>query len=508
MINYYLNLLDNKITRFYFTASFLAIIINVIIFEIIYLIASNTLFLNLIIILSIVFFFFNSLVQNIRDQYVLNYLYTVNVKKTTTILKTINLSEVNSWSPNELHQMITHGNFAIDNLITLVENIFYFAIKLFVSLIITIFYKSNLSMLFSISSILIAVNLYLLFNNKYDKNFIILDKLHNYFYYASHNRLSYLTDFFQEQFKKIVLSISPKNNTSFIYLNFACIAIYLLLNYNGLSLTDKFYVVMYARNSSYLFTLIQNIINNFENVQKNSTQIDKLVSIPKKKKVKQNTLDFDYVITIKKLSYLENHLDKNIILKPSDKIILHGESGVGKSTLFSIMKGISEPNKIDIELNSSQLLNHFHHIESNILLIKYDTFKFFNESIKEFIIEDYEHDNDLLNYLIDLTEMNTICADITKILNNQNISSGQMRRLVIIKAFYQLYMGNYKILLLDEVDNGIHQDLFLKILTDLFSSTYYKDKLVIMISHNKELHLNDVLFNHKIEISKDKIRWD
>jgi len=280
---------------------------------------------------------------------------------------------------------------------------------------------------------------------------------------------------------------------------------------------------MYARNSSYSFTLLQNIINYIESIRKSSSKIDKLLLLPEKTIYNQirlqslqniqnllsSVVDMDeekYVINVKKLAFMSNYSKDEIIFCHSDKVILYGESGVGKSTFLNIMKGLWEPDVIEIELNDKLVKYHFHQLEENIMLIRYDTFKFFNESLREFITEDFEYNPVLLNYLIGITEMEEICGDLTKIINNQNISSGQVRRLILIKAFYHFYMGKYSILLLDELDNGIHQDLFSRILSDLFNSRYFKNKLIILISHNKMLHHNEDLFNKRIEISKNIIR--
>ncbi len=76
-----------------------------------------------------------------------------------------------------------------------------------------------------------------------------------------------------------------------------------------------------------------------------------------------------------------------------------------------------------------------------------------------------------------------------------------MRRLILIKAMYQFYCGEYKMLLLDELDNGIHQDLFRSIIHDLFNSKYYSDKTIILVSHNKNLQDSDDIFSQKLRIS-------
>jgi ATP-binding cassette, subfamily B, bacterial len=227
--------------------------------------------------------------------------------------------------------------------------------------------------------------------------------------------------------------------------------------------------------------------------------------MPKKKKTKQLILESEFELTISGLKYMNNFLNKELLFHQNDKVILFGESGVGKSTLLNIMKGLWKPNTLELKLDNVIVPKGFHQIEQNIMLIKYDTFKYFNESIQEFIVENYELNTELLNYLINITEMESICNNLNKIVNNQNLSSGQAKRLVLIKAFYQFYMGGYSILLLDELDNGIHQHLFTKILEKIFALDYYVDKLIIVVSHNNNLHYNNKIFNCQVEIKNNKI---
>lgn len=505
MIEYYLNLLNNKISRFYLVSLLVVTFINVFIFEMIYAIIANQIILAIILVLSLAFFFLNTLMQNIKEQYLSNYLYTLNTKKTISNLIGADTSILNSWAPDEIHKIITHGNYAIDNLLLLIENITYFIIKIVFNIMFIIFYKHNLAGLLSITLILIGLNIYMLLNNVVTRKTLNLDKLHNYTYYLMHGRLNYLTEFFHKQFKNIVEHITTKNNTSFVYLNFAITALYLYIGFNRFSLADKLYIVIYARNSSYIFTLVQNIILYYDNVKNNSTHINKVLRLPGKKIVKQVQMNDKFKIKITQLSYLGNNLDSELILNNNDKVILFGQSGIGKSTLFNIIKGLSNPDTLKLLINNKHVHNGFNQIQHQIMLVKHDTFKYFNESIREFIIEDYDCDIDLLNFLIDVTEMKTVCHDLDSNINNQNISSGQNRRLVLIKTFYQFYLSHKLILLLDELDNGIHQELFIDILGEIFQSSYYKDKLIMVISHNQNLHHNEELFDCAIEIKNNHI---
>jgi ABC-type thiamine transport system ATPase subunit len=500
MFGYYLNLLDNKITRLYLIGLTISIFINVFIFEMIYAIIYNRFILMIILFLSVAFFFLNTVVQNFKDNYVINYLTVLNTKKTINYLTDIDQSSINSWSPNEIHSIITHGNYTIDNLLLLIENVIYFVIKLAFSIIFIVLWKIKFIGLLIITIALIFFNIYLLLNQKTSKRGLNLDKLHNYSYYLIHGRIGYLLESLQKQFNTIISQLSIKNNTSFVYINFAITAIYLFLGFNVFSLTDKLYIVLYARNSSYLFTLIQNIMLHFDIIKEHDYQIDKILKLPISPQVNQINLDSGFNIKIDTLEYLENKLNEQIMLTNSDKVIVSGDSGIGKSTLFEIIKGLIDPINVKLSINDINNTDGFHSIKNQIMLIKYDSFKYLNESIKEFIIEDFEFDINLINFLVDSMEMNDICNDLDSIINNNNISSGQFRRLVLIKAFYQFHMTNKSVLLLDELDNGIHQKLFYDILRKVFNHESYKNKLIMVISHSTDLHQDTDLFSKHIEI--------
>jgi ABC-type bacteriocin/lantibiotic exporter with double-glycine peptidase domain len=278
------------------------------------------------------------------------------------------------------------------------------------------------------------------------------------------------------------------------------ISIYVLLK--NLSLEDKIYVIIYARNTSYLFTLLKNIIENIDQINKNSKCLNKIYGSQKRKDYDEIVLEPNFELKIKSMKYMNNSLNNEIIISNKDKIILHGESGSGKTTILKIMKGLWEPSEMSLEYNGKCIPKNFHQLQKNIMFVQSDTFLFFNETLYNFIVEDYQFDIDLLDFLMEITELNMIFDDIfNTIINNQTISSGQMRRLTIVKAFYHFHKGNYKILLLDEVDNGIHSELFVKILKKIFKSTYFINKAIILITHNSTIQESN-LFNHSIYISK------
>ncbi|XWV24679.1 abc transporter atp-binding protein permease [Tupanvirus deep ocean] len=506
MIEYFINLLNNKIIRLYLSALFLTCSINVLIFEMVYSIIFNKFLLAIFFVLTLLFFFLNTLMVNIKEQYITNYLYTLNIKTIIGKLKCIDYEHISSWPPNEIHEIITKSNYAIDNLLLMIENISYLVFKLFFNIAAIILFKRRLIMLMLMTCVIIAINIYWLIKNKFNKNYLNLDKLHNYTYYLMHSRLTYLSKFFNTEFKNIIAYINIKSYTSFVYINFAMVALYLFLGFNNFTIEDKLYIVIYARNSSYIFTLIQNVILYYDNLKNNSQAITKILILPKKTIVKQSILKNSFCLKLTELEFINEGMDKNIklhepvIINHNDKIVLYGESGVGKTTFLNILKGLSKPNKIMLYINDVYQKNHFRQIENTTMLVRHDTFKYFNESIKEFIFEDYQQDYFLLAFLVNITNMKDICNDLNALINNQKISSGEMRRLVLIKAFYQFYMSDSCILLLDELDNGIHQDLFTTILENIFESQYFKNKMIIIISHNKNLHNNKKLFNKQIEI--------
>jgi ABC-type lipoprotein export system ATPase subunit len=484
MITFYLSLINNKITRMYLILLMIGAIINTIIFELIHLMITNKLIIWLITGLSFGFFYLHGLLKNLKDNYVLNYLYASHGKKMIDKLSKSDKTVLNQLQPFETTTAVSNGNYIIENLLLLIENGIYLGVKLLVTILMILLIKPKFISLLVMTIIIMAFNIRILCKRNQNTNSFD-HGLYNYEYYLIHGWKSCLINHLDSQLKSCIKNINIRNTTSFVYLNYALVSIYIYLGFNALTLEDKFYLIIYARNSSYLFSLIQIISSHYENIIGKMDTVDKILTIPSDKTITSRLkMQEPFVITINKLEYNGKKII-GINWNHNSKVLIYGKSGMGKSTLLNILKSITKPTLINVELNGSAI--DLDQIENNIMLVRYDTFRYFNDKLINIITDTSGYNNELFYYLMKVTELDKIFTDPNTMINDKQISSGQMKRLILIKVFYDFFMQGKKILLLDELDNGIHHHLFQKILDNLFQSEYYRNKMILIVSHNTNL---------------------
>ena len=146
---------------------------------------------------------------------------------------------------------------------------------------IILFFKTNFTMLMTMSVGIITSNFIWLLKSKRRKSLVKLNKLNDFDHIYSHSKIDSLVNFFDLEFKKIINHASIKNYASFAYINFAITALYLLIGFNSLDISDKLYIIIYARNSSHMFVLIQNIVLHYEKLKINSKSIKKIFVLTK-----------------------------------------------------------------------------------------------------------------------------------------------------------------------------------------------------------------------------------
>lgn len=487
MINYYLNLLNIKFVRLYLICLFASIFINVIIFEFIFQLLEKRL---LLIFLSAFFFFSNSVLQNFKEKTLIPTLQKKNLTLVLKLLKKKDRMEVNKWPPNKINEIVKDGNYVIDHILLLSESIIHFGIKIIINFFVIIVFKGNLFTLFFLTVIILLFNIYLLlFKGEESKFSFKLDLLHHTFHYLIHDRIDFMIDYFNKQ--KNIFNI--KNNSNFIYINLILISIYLFINKN---LDDKLYIILYARNSSYLFTLMQQIIDHHNQIIKYSSSNDILFSVNNTNEP-ENQIDNFKKISITNLKYLGKQFSLELV--SNDKILIFGDSGIGKSTLFNIFKSLTKADELQIKINGKNY-DSFLPLRNSIMLFRSDTFKYFESSVKEFVLDDLEFDEKLFNLLSEITEIK-----FNGIINSNEISLGQMKRISLLKALYEAVILKYSIILLDQPDSDIQEKLFYQIISKLFNSSYFENKLIMIISHNSRL-LDNKLFSKILNIRENDVK--
>jgi ABC-type lipoprotein export system ATPase subunit len=159
-------------------------------------------------------------------------------------------------------------------------------------------------------------------------------------------------------------------------------------------------------------------------------------------------------------------------------ILINGVSGSGKTSLLFVLKRILtptilkiEPNIIDVSLQS---------------FISIPGIKGFYSDYLYNIISNYEKkpDIDLINYAIKFSKM-THRFNNNKIINIDELSTGERVRLYISQIIYTVIKKKYNILLFDELDENLNDVIAQEICTNI--REIFKDKIILYISHNESI---------------------
>ncbi len=219
--------------------------------------------------------------------------------------------------------------------------------------------------------------------------------------------------------------------------------------------------------------LLQSSNNHFDN-------IDKTYSDHKFK------ISMDRIVLLKnKTSFLKT---KIISLKSGDHYFLSGSTGSGKTTLIekiiSIRESkfkfyIFEKNKF---ISISNIKNYCSYVPQSSQIINNSII--FNITLTKNI---KKIDQKCLNEALDICDIKPLFKKFKNGINEnigekgKKLSGGEIQRICIARALY--FKRN--ILILDESTSGLNQKLETKILKKI--KLIYKQKIIILISHNKNL---------------------
>lgn len=178
----------------------------------------------------------------------------------------------------------------------------------------------------------------------------------------------------------------------------------------------------------------------------------------------------------------------NLALNPGDRVSLVGASGVGKSTLVSLMCGLNEPSHGTVEINGVDV--RVADLESlrRVVGLVGDANDIFEGTIEENIRvgRAYLTHEDIRKAL----EMAQLTNDLalmprglkTELISGgRNLSRGQIQRLLIARAT----VGTPQLLILDEAFIGIDEKTKLTILDAIFDQQ--NKWTIIDISHDPEV---------------------
>jgi len=202
-------------------------------------------------------------------------------------------------------------------------------------------------------------------------------------------------------------------------------------------------------------------------------------------------------IQIKNLNFSYNSDDinlhmKNINLsfKHGEKIALIGESGSGKSTILSLLRGLYQPTSAEILVDNKPLKNGIETLKRTVTLIPQDP-EIFNETIRYNITMDMFQNQNQIDKAIQMAQFKTVVQKLPKKLETNvqekgvSLSGGEKQRLALARGL--LAAKDSDIILLDEPTSSVDSTNERKIHENIFKE--FKDKTIISSIHR--LHLLD-----------------
>ncbi len=202
------------------------------------------------------------------------------------------------------------------------------------------------------------------------------------------------------------------------------------------------------------------------------------------KKIELRNFDFKYDQEGEK-----KHLDRvNLKFEKGQKIALIGESGSGKSTILSLMRGLYPPDKGEIYADGEKLNRGPSRLKQHITLVPQDP-EIFNNTIRYNITMDVRVRKEDLDEAIEIAQFGKVIDRLEKGLNTNvlekgvSLSGGEKQRLALARGI--LAARKSEIVLLDEPTSSVDSLNEMKIHDALFKE--FKNKTIISSIHR--LHL-------------------
>ena len=188
-----------------------------------------------------------------------------------------------------------------------------------------------------------------------------------------------------------------------------------------------------------------------------------------------------------------------IAINKGDKILIEGDSGVGKTLFIEKLIGLESNDEIDVTYTISKNANYLKskEVPNNIFsYIPQESYLHAGSIIDNILFCQEKVKNENLEYVFKLCELEKIynfkdCK--TKDIGDSGkyLSGGQRQRVCLARAVYM----DKEILLLDEATSALDGESEYKIINNLINEN--RDLTVLMISHNPRIKK---LFKKKIEI--------
>ena len=219
---------------------------------------------------------------------------------------------------------------------------------------------------------------------------------------------------------------------------------------------------------------------------------DKKDEISEKNIIDINNICFRNVAFKYKDKVVLNNVNLNI--NKGDWVLIKGNTGSGKSTLFKLLTKQIECYDLDILINGKKISSINKDVILNSITYVDQKIKLLNKSIKENIFYDKEVDNSLLDTFLINESLN-----LDLIINNlnQNVSGGQISLIAMAGAFN----NDSNVVILDETTNSLDSNTEERLFKNI--KRRYNNKTVILITHR---NTNTNYFNKVFTLCNGKIK--
>ncbi len=201
-----------------------------------------------------------------------------------------------------------------------------------------------------------------------------------------------------------------------------------------------------------------------------------------------NNLNFAY----EDAEYGKMHLsDINIELRKGLSIALVGESGSGKSTLLSLLRGLQEPDFVQVLCDGQPLPYGLKHMAGETTLLPQDP-QLFNDTVERNVTFGLEAHETAMPEALELARFAPVVARLPQGVDTNiaekgvNLSGGEKQRLALARGLF--FARDSQVVLLDEPTSSVDTYNERLIYTGVLSK--FKDKCLISSIH--KLHLLDL----------------
>jgi len=178
----------------------------------------------------------------------------------------------------------------------------------------------------------------------------------------------------------------------------------------------------------------------------------------------------------------------NISIKRGQRIAIIGESGSGKSTIFSLIRGLHEVDKAVVYCDGRKLEHGLKHLYSSVTLIPQEP-EIFNSTIGDNISMGIPAGQKEIKTVVDIARFKDVLAKLPRGLKTNvlekgvSLSGGEKQRLALARGLLASEKSDF--LLLDEPTSSVDNENEQKIYESIFES--YRDKTILSAVHR--LHL-------------------